>query len=141
MYRPEDAFDPVPAEPCAPVQVRLEETTCDRRDCREHNGEHNRAHKTEPRPRFGEHATLEQRTFAYTESSEPADRDRERTAERQCDEREHRQRGTAGAVLEDAGGRGRSDRVRNAAGEERSRPQRRPSEETLMARLVIAPPA
>src|SRR5947208_3803217 len=110
----EDTVHPVPAESCAPVQVRLEQPAGERGRDREDQRERERANVTEPRPGLLERPALEQLALANAERGQPADRDRERRAQCDRDEREHRQGRTAGALFEHACGGARRERVRNA---------------------------
>src|SRR6266576_6109418 len=110
----EDTVHPVPAESCAPVQVRLEKPAGDRGRDREDQRKRERSNRTEATPRLFERAALEQLALANAERGQPADRDCERRAQRDPDEREHRQCRTPGTVLEHACGGARRERVRNA---------------------------
>src|SRR5439155_11270107 len=77
----EDTVHPVPAEPCAPVQVRLEQPAGERGRERKDQRERERSNRTEPRRRLFERTALEQLALANAERGQPADRDRERRAQ------------------------------------------------------------
>ncbi len=106
-----DAIEAVPAQPCAPMDVGLEEPAGDRGHERQH--ERQREHPSDAEPRRG--AILEEGALAHRKRREPADDDRRGSGERERDHRDDRKRRAAGTVLEHAGGDPGRDRVRDAA--------------------------
>src|SRR5205823_2223555 len=89
---------------------------------REHQREKKGPLGAEARRRSGQHARLEQGTLANAERGEPADRDGDAPGQRQRHEREHRQTGSAGLLLQQASGRARGYGVAEPTGDQDDEP-------------------
>jgi hypothetical protein len=97
--RSNEAVQPVPAEPGAPVDERLEVSECERGGGEEDQSAHDQA--AEPQRRDADERIIrEQRTLAHAQRCEPDRRGREHQGGCDRRDRDHRERRPAGLVLQ-----------------------------------------